>query len=262
MNIAAIQRRLPVAIPSQDRNLYLLIVLWALSMITLPIFKWTFGESAIVWGVNATTLFQATTAVIILAVAWGMRRALHTAGLVILMTWGVEALGTATGFPFGHYDYTAVLQPQLLDVPILIAFAWLMMLPSAWVVAYLVNGRQFGWRFIVLSGLAMTAWDLFLDPQMVGWGLWEWQSVSGFSYFGIPWVNFVGWFATAALVTLVVNPRDLLVMPLLTIYVVVWLLQTIGQLFFWSLIGPAVVGFLGMGIFVALALHQVRQPVA
>ncbi len=260
MNPAAIQRNFNFDIPTRTRPLYILIVVWALSMISLPIFKWTFGESAIVWGVNVTTLLQAFTTVVILAFAWGTPRALRAAGLVVLLTWGVEAIGTATGFPFGHYDYTALLQPQLLNVPVLIAFAWLMMIPSAWAVAYLVNGRQFGWRFVVLSGLAMTAWDLFLDPQMVGWGLWQWTEVSGFSYFGIPWVNFLGWFATAALITLVIRPRELPVMPLLTIYGVVWVLQTIGQVFFWGLIGPAVVGFLGMGVFVVLALYRITQP--
>lgn len=253
MNVATIQRN----ITSEYRLVLALIGIWVLSMISLPIFKWTVGTDAIVWGVNVTTILQVTAVVTILVIAWGFRRAAAAASAVVVMTWSVEALGTATGFPFGHYDYTAALQPQLLNVPILIAFAWLMMLPSSWAVAYLINGRRFGWRFVAFTGLAMTAWDFFLDPQMVGWGLWEWGT-SG-AYFGIPLVNFLGWFATAAVVTLIVRPRDLPVIPLLTIYVIVWVLQTIGQLFFWGLVGPGLVGFLFMGIFVGLSVYRLRS---
>ncbi|MEZ5256521.1 MAG: carotenoid biosynthesis protein [Ilumatobacteraceae bacterium] len=42
------------------------------------------------------------------------------------------------------------------------------------------------------SAAALTAWDLFLDPQMVGEGYWRWER--GGRYRGIPWTNFAGWF--------------------------------------------------------------------
>jgi uncharacterized membrane protein len=47
---------------------------------------------------------------------------------------------------------------------------------------------------IVLGSAAMTAWDLFLDPQMVGEGYWAW--VRRGVYRGIPLSNFAGWFLT------------------------------------------------------------------
>ena len=40
----------------------------------------------------------------------------------------------------------------------------------------------------------MTAWDLFLDPQMVGEGYWAWARRG--LYRGIPLSNFAGWFLT------------------------------------------------------------------
>lgn len=63
---------------------------------------------------------------------------------------------------------------------------------------------------MVLGAAALTAWDLFLDPQMVGEGFWRWARPG--RYRGIPTANFAGWFATA-LVTMVVleltlPPRD------------------------------------------------------
>ena len=27
----------------------------------------------------------------------------------------------------------------------------------------------------VIAGLAITAWDIVLDPQMARWGLWAWD---------------------------------------------------------------------------------------
>ena len=52
-----------------------------------------------------------------------------TAGyLAISLGFGlaIEAIGTATRFPFGDYTYTSVLGPAVLGVPILIPLAWSM----------------------------------------------------------------------------------------------------------------------------------------
>ena len=48
---------------------------------------------------------------------------------------------------------------------------------------------------IVAGAVALTAWDLFLDPQMVGEGYWSWARVG--RYRGIPVSNFAGWFVTS-----------------------------------------------------------------
>ncbi len=259
MNFAAIQR-LPQNVQHQQRPIYALIAVWVLSMISLPILKWAVGDIAIVWGVNLTTLLQMSAVLAVLAQAWGVSRMLRAGLITIGITWAVEATGVATGLPFGHYHYTDVLQPQLLGVPILIAGAWLMMIPPSWAIAQAITGKTSGAAFIVFSGLAMTAWDFFLDPQMVGWNLWSWDEVTSFSYFGIPWINFVGWFVTAAFVTLAARPSGHLpVVPLLSIYGIVWGLQTIGQLVFWGQVGPAIVGFLVMGSFLGAAIYRLRR---
>lgn len=246
-------------IRQQPRAVLLMLALWLLSMISLPIFKWTIGDNAIVFGVYVTTLLQAATVVSILAHAWGWGLALRTAFVVVAVTWAAEALGTATGFPFGHYTYTDVLQPQIANVPVIIATAWLMMLPSSWAVSDILTNGNRGIRFILVAALAMTAWDFFLDPQMVAWNLWIWQDSQG-GYFGIPWVNFLGWVGTAAAVTLAARPnRALPRMPLLSIYILVWMLQTIGQALFWGQWGPALVGFIVMGFFVFSALYKLNK---
>ncbi len=233
-----------------------LFALWLLTMIALPIAKYFWADLALTWGVFLGVVFQVSLVLAILYRAGGVAGAVRIAVLVTLLTWLAEAIGTATSWPFGAYNYTPRLQPQLAQVPLLIPVAWLMMLPSAWAVAYQVAGRWSGPLFVAVSALALTAWDLFLDPQMVAWGLWVWSEPGG--YFGIPWLNFMGWLLTAALITIVVRPRDLPVAPLLAIYVVTWLLESIGLFFFWGLPGPAVVGFVAMGSLIWLAwwVHQ------
>jgi putative membrane protein len=233
---------------------YGLIVTWLLIMISIPILRWTVGDGALRWGVTAGVVALAAAIVALLRQMWGVARTLRVMLTVAPLAWAVEWVGSTTGIPFGRYHYTDLLQPQLFHVPLLIPLAWLMMLPTAWAVAYLLTGTTEGWRFVLVSALAFTAWDFFLDPQMVGWGFWMWDQPGG--YFGIPWVNFAGWVLSSALLTWLAHPPAPPVPPLLIVYVITWLLQTMGQLLFWGMPGPALVGFVTMGCFVALVGHR------
>lgn len=236
-----------------------LYVIWLLFMISVPHILRQGTDQALIWGLNGAVLLQTVTVLAVIWPHWGMAATLRAALIVAVLSWGMEALGSSTGFPFGSYDYTDRLQPHLFHVPLLIPLAWLMMLVPSWAVAQAIGGRSRGWRFVLLSGLAITAWDLFLDPQMVAWNLWVWEHPGG--YFGIPWVNYAGWLFTGALITLVVRPRAARVAPLLLIYATTWLLESIGLAFFFNLPGPAIAGFLGMGIFVVAALWRVKKGI-
>ena len=170
--------------------------------------------------------------------------ALLIAAAVPAMGWGVEFIGSRTGIPFGRYHYTDRLQPQVGRVPVLIPLAWLMMLPAAWAIADVIT-QEHNLAFSVVSGAAFTTWDLFLDPQMVGWGLWKWQKPGG--YFGIPWTNYLGWMLASTVMTAIIQPVDLPVQALGLIYGLTWLLETVGLGILWKQPGPAFCGFLGMG---------------
>lgn len=231
-----------------------LLTPWVLTMISIPLLLWTIGAAILPWGVAASVLLQVATVLGVLRVAWGGQDTLRMMTLVLPLTWAIEWVGSSTGWPFGAYSYTAVLQPQLGGVPLLIPLAWLMMLPCAWAVGYQITGQSRGWRFVLTSALAFTAWDLFLDPQMVKWGYWVWMQPGG--YFGIPWVNFAGWLLSATVITVVVQPAMTASIALLFIYTMTWLLQSIGLLLFWQMPGPALVGFVGMGIFVVLSVRS------
>jgi lycopene beta-cyclase len=261
------------------------LILWVLTMLSLPLLGWILGEGYLLRGMSVGVLMQSAAVLVILYNAWGLARTLKTFAIVTVLSYLAELLGSSTGVPFGKYHYTDILQPQIAGVPLLIPLAWMMMLPPAWAIAEIILSKTINhkgqqghevpqrktlgfpsWDFlsarpafsgegvvkkILLSALAFTAWDLFLDPQMVGWDFWRWE-VPG-QYFGIPLSNYLGWIIVSALITLAANPKDLPVGPLALVYVLTWLLQTLGQGIFWSQPGPAVVGFIGSGIFVFLA---------
>src|SRR3954465_11758851 len=92
------------------------------------------------------------------------RGARAAAALVATATLGgfaVEAVGVATGFPFGTYDYSGELGPKLLGVPLIIPLAWTWMAWPAWIAALHLTKRG----RVAVAALGLAAWDLFLDPQ-------------------------------------------------------------------------------------------------
>jgi putative membrane protein len=225
-----------------------LIAAWTLSMIAVPITKWTMGEGAIYPLISFSVVLQASAVASILCTAWGGWQTLKIAAIIILVTLAAETLGSNTGFPFGPYHYTDRLQPRIGTVPLLIPLAWFMMAPSAWAVAH--RYRRKAWLFILVSALALVAWDLLLDPQMVHWDLWQWE-VPGL-YFGIPLSNYAGWLLVSIVLTALIRPDKLPVRPLLLVYTITWFLEVFGLAFFWGMPGPALIGGIAMGFFVWL----------
>ncbi|GAB4491954.1 MAG: carotenoid biosynthesis protein [Anaerolineales bacterium] len=232
------------------------LVLWLLTMISLPIVGWILGEDWLMRGMSAAVLMQALAVSLILYQAWGLARTLKTLAALLALAYLAELLGSSSGIPFGKYHYTVILQPQIAGVPLLIPLAWLMMLPPAWALAEIIAPRRAPILHAALSALAFTTWDLFLDPQMTGWGFWRWE-IPG-QYFGIPLSNYLGWVLVSALMTLLLRPRELPLKPLALIYTLTWALQTVGQGIFWGQPGPALTGFLFSGVFVLLAWKKLR----
>lgn len=124
---------------------------------------------------------------------WALQYALTTMVFAFLLEW----LGVSTGFPFTSYSYTDELGLRVLDVPLLIPVAWTMAAYPALLLARTLAARS-RWNPVTASAIgavAMTAWDVFLDPQMVAAGYWTWVqpfwSLPGVP--GIPGLNFAGW---------------------------------------------------------------------
>lgn len=231
-----------------------LLGLWLFEMIAVPIVTWLWGDRAQLQGIKFGVLLQAAAVVAVAMQHWGGARTLGIVLVVALLSWTFEFAGSRTGIPFGVYRYTDRLRPQLGGVPMIIPLAWLMMLPPSWAVAEAITrgipplgGSRL--VFVLVSALAFTAWDLFLDPQMVKWQLWVWDHPTARGYFGIPWTNYAGWFLCAAALTALIAPSSTPGAPMIAVYGLTWFLETVGQIAFWRLPGSGLAGALGMGVF-------------
>lgn len=151
---------------------------------------------------------------------WAASLFLFLAGLLIVLTSPVddlirlfaaaalgfiaEVVGVRYGFLFSEYRYTGVLQPQLLDVPLVMLSAWMVL------VSYV---GQVLMRFELSRALAaaiaaawMTAIDLVIDPLAANQlGYWRWAESS--AYYGIPLHNFAGWLVVSWIIFLAVRLR-------------------------------------------------------
>lgn len=177
---------------------------WALAGVAvLAQIAWplTSGSARVV---NTTTvvLFFAAAVVTHAWIYRGWQWAAGYTAIVLVFGLGVERLGVSTGWPFSPYEYTDALQPQILGVPVVVPLAWLMMAYPAWNIGGRLGRSKDGVSrvgAIIIGAYALTAWDVFLDPQMVGEGYWVWLSglpgLPGIPE--IPAVNYLGWFVSA-----------------------------------------------------------------
>lgn len=116
-----------------------------------------------------------------------------------------ECLSLRTGFPFGHYYFTDLMGPKVLDVPVLLVLAYLGIGYCSWVVGVVLLGyrstpltRAGVFALACVAGFIMTAWDMSMDAI---WSTldraWIWRD--GGMFFGVPLSNFAGWYLAAFL---------------------------------------------------------------
>lgn len=196
------------------------------------------------------------------ALVW--RGPAFAAALVATTTVGglmIEVVGVSTGVPFGEYRYLDSLGAQLLGVPVVVALAWTMMAYPAYVVSEVIGGGAL--RASVVGGWALASWDLFLDPQMVQAGHWEWTSQVP-ALAGIPLTNYLAWFvvATAMMLTLrMLTGHETTVaddrLPL-ALYLWTYGSSVLAHAVFFGLPASAVAGGIGMGVVVAALVRALR----
>ncbi|MGA1419397.1 MAG: carotenoid biosynthesis protein [Ilumatobacteraceae bacterium] len=247
-------------------------VVMVAGMIATPLFEKASDERRVLALVVVAALFVSAVSA---AIHDYGRRALVAAASIVVVTFMVEILGSKNGFPFGEYDYTSALTPQLFGVPIVVSFAWAG-------ITLTVHGalRDVRRGRIALMACAITAWDAFLDPQMVGEGYWQWEPASP-AYRGIPLVNYLGWLLTASITSVIAmvvcewrrvgeargsvagTPPKLTAsqLPRIT-YATLAVLSTIGFAVFFDDPMVALVGGLAMGVFVWLSFVKHTQQAA
>ena len=141
--------------------------------------------------------------------SYGAKYSTRYLPIAALFGLGVEILGVHTGWPFGVYQYDSSLGFSLFGVPLVVPFAWVMMVHPALIAARRIAGN---WIFLY-GGTLLAAWDLFLDPQMVAAGRWKWEVTGSHLPFTpeIPLSNLFGWLLAGLVITGFLNltlPRE------------------------------------------------------
>lgn len=171
--------------------------------------------------------------------------------LILFLALGIFALlietnAIITGFPYGHFGYSELLGYKLFGyAPWTVAFAWTPLLLSA----YSISANLF--KNIALritsTALILIWFDLTLDAGAVLLGFWKYKD-GGFFY-GVPFLNFVGWAFSGVLGTILLEVLLKIFKPLLPIPA-----QLINSSFFIIFFWTAIAVFGGLYIPAAIGI--------
>ena len=172
------------------------------------------------WKYSGQVYILLGTAAVLLHTAprfgWGKAVAVFvTASGVALLS---ELGGTNVGLPFGPYHYTEMLGYRIAgDVPYPIPISWYYMLyGSLAICARLMTADDSvatKWRWALVGGLFLTAWDVPMEVQMTNvqpahwvWDLhklpaWVPEWLGGPIFYGMPLSNWIGWWVTGVVVS-------------------------------------------------------------
>lgn len=239
------------------------------------------------WGGQTTVVLGAIAGLTFLAWAIGLQRALVVLAVSFVVSLTSELAGTSTGFPFGVYGYTQQLGYLIAGrVPFNIPASWFYMLvASIAICGRLLPIKDDGlskWWWAFVAAIVLTAWDVSMDPAMVGTLHWLWhvpdlsthsafvQFIGTPIFFGMPLTNWLGWILTGTVVARImlalVPPSEWAarVSPSrfpLVLYGVNGLLP-IAICFRRDMALAGVLGLLAMGIPLLLALRSSRTSIS
>ncbi len=139
---------------------------------------------------------------------FGWRKLLIFFGMTSAISWSMESLSIATGFPFGHYRYSDQLGPKLGTVPLIVMPAYFANGFLAWTISHIFLGnlgpgilKRNTFAVPTIAAFVMVMWDFCIDPVTSTIdGDWIWRD--GGHYFGVPIKNYFGWFLTVFLIYL------------------------------------------------------------
>ncbi|MCO7219783.1 carotenoid biosynthesis protein [Klenkia sp. PcliD-1-E] len=225
------------------------------------------GRDAVSWAIvllgSALTLVHA-------GLSRGWRTGLSVAALAVVVSVLFEAVGLATGFPYGSYTYSDALGPTLLGVPFLVPLAWLMMVWPSWLLARrLVPAHRVG--RVAVAAYVFAAWDVVLDPQLVQAGYWTWAhptpGLPGIDT--VPLTNLGGWLLAGlvlmTLLDLLVAHRPAALPDHAPLVALAWMVLggALAHAGWLGLPGSAVWGvLLSVPVLAALGLRGRRRPAA
>ncbi len=122
-----------------------------------------------------------------------------TVAFIIVAGGFTAVMDFISSFVVQNYEYPGQSQ---LWVFTFIFFGWIAMCGSCLFLAEgllarpgrdMLTQRRLWWQVPLITGVIAVVLDLFIDPVAVAAGYWVWF-VQGTVYYGIPLLNYVGWF--------------------------------------------------------------------
>jgi putative membrane protein len=176
--------------------LWILLAAYAVTTI-LPALNYPIPHDAAI-SVTSAFLF----ALIHGAVRYRVRGILVFVVVCLVVSNITENLSILTGFPFGHYYYTDKLGTKLFLVPLLIGPGYFGTGYLAWTLANVLLDAADRRKNIltvigmpVIAAFIMVGWDVTMDPANSTFDK-NWIWLNGGGYFGVPLVNYLGWYLT------------------------------------------------------------------
>ncbi|PSR14436.1 MAG: carotenoid biosynthesis protein [Bacteroidetes bacterium] len=117
------------------------------------------------------------------------RRLLYWAFLTYVSTFFIEVAGVATGRIFGVYHYGPTMWIQWLNVPLVIALNWTLLilatndLAARWVRSPFLAA--------LVASILIAAYDFCIEPVAIALDYWQWATVS------VPFQNYLAWSVVA-----------------------------------------------------------------
>ncbi|CQH60309.1 bisanhydrobacterioruberin hydratase [Halobacterium hubeiense] len=117
---------------------------------------------------------------------------------LVAYAFGIEFVGVATGWPYGHFEYLVELGPMLAgSVPLGLPVFFLPLVVNSYLLVLLLFGRHTRRAVVRLPAVAaVVVWmDVVLDPGAVALGFWAYDAAG--AYYGVPLSNYLGWVLSA-----------------------------------------------------------------
>ncbi len=135
----------------------------------------------------------------VLAYIWWRFGGPDTLAFIIISGGFTAVMDFISSFVVQNYEYPGQSQ---LWVFTFIFFGWIAMCGSCLFLAEgllarpgrdMLTQRRLWWQVPLITSVIAVVLDLFIDPVAVAAGYWVWF-VQGTVYYGIPLLNYVGWF--------------------------------------------------------------------
>jgi putative membrane protein len=151
-------------------------------------------------GSYVSTLLIALPSAVALYLYLDPRRATLSLLALSLLAYAIEALGVATGFPYGPFYYGDALGPRLGGiVPCLLPLSYAPLVVGAVAAAWVTRGTRIRLLHVLYATLLLVWMDAVIDPGAASLGFWVWPE-SGV-YYGVPLSNYAGWLLSGVLAT-------------------------------------------------------------